>query len=145
MRESEATARALLNAPTDSVILIDDKGIILEMNETAASRFGKRSDELVGTMSYNLLPEDVAQSRKSLMAPVLANKEMVRFTDERDGKWYDTVAYPIVSETGDVQKIAIIARDITEQKNIERQLHISEQAYKQLLRKSFDSVDQFLR
>ena len=23
---------------------------------------------------------------------------MVRFEDERDGKWYDTVAYPIVSE-----------------------------------------------
>ncbi len=145
LRESEATARALLNAPTDSVILIDDKGIILEMNETAASRFGKRSDELVGTLSYNLLPEEVARSRKLLMAPLFAKKEMVRFTDERDGKWYDTVAYPIVSETGYVQKIAIIARDITGQKNIEHQLHVSEQAYKQLLKKSFESVDQFLR
>jgi PAS domain S-box-containing protein len=145
LREKELTTRALLNAPTDSIILIDDTGIILEMNETAALRFGKRTDELVGTMSYNLLPEEVAQSRKLLMAPVLAKKEMVRFIDERDGKWYDTVAYPIVSENGDVKKIAIIARDITEQKNIERQLQISEQAYKQLLKKSFDSVDQFLR
>ena len=41
LRESEATARALLNAPTDSVILIDDQGIILALNEIAASTVWK--------------------------------------------------------------------------------------------------------
>jgi PAS domain S-box-containing protein len=56
LRESEATARALLTAPTDSVIVIDDQGIILALNEIAASRFGKRSDDLIGIMSYDLLP-----------------------------------------------------------------------------------------
>ena len=140
LRESEATARALLNAPTDSVILLDDRGMILALNEIASSRFGKRSDELVGVMSYDLLPKEVAQLRRSLMAPVLEKKEMVRFVDERDGRWYDTVAYPIVNEAGDVKKIAIIARDITEQKNIEKQLRKSEQTFKRLLEQSFDAI-----
>jgi len=139
LRESEATARALLNAPTDSVILLDDRGMILALNEIAASRFGKRSDELVGIMSYDLLPKECAQLRRSLMAPVLEKKEMVRFGDERNGRWYDTVAYPIVNETGHVEKIAIIARDITEQKNIEKQLRKSEQMFKRLLEQSFDA------
>ena len=140
LRESEATARALLNAPTDSVILIDCEGKILALNEIAASRFGKRSDELVGIMSYDILPKEVAQLRRSLMAPVLEKREMVRFVDQRDGRWYDTVAYPIVNESGDVKKIAIIARDVTEQKNIEKQLRKSEQMYKRLLEQSFDAI-----
>ncbi len=48
---------------------------------------------------------------------------MVRFEDERDGRGFDTVAYPIVNETGDVTKIAIIARDITYRRNIEKEAH----------------------
>jgi len=140
LRESEATARALINAPTDSVILIDDKGTVLAINEIAASRFGKRSDDLVGTMSYNLLPKEVAQLRRALMAPILEKKESVRFVDERAGRWYDTVSYPILNENGDVKKIAIIARDITEQKNIEKQLRASEQLYQRLLEQSFDAI-----
>jgi len=74
------------------------------------------------------------------MAPVLEKREMVRFSDERDGRWYDTVAYPIINQTGDVKKIAIIARDVTEQKNIEKRLHKSEQMYKRLLEQSFDAI-----
>jgi PAS domain S-box-containing protein len=140
LRDSEATARALINAPTDSVLLIDDQGMILALNDIAASRFGKRGDELVGTMSYDLLPKEIAQSRRSLMAPVLEKKEMVRFMDERAGRWYDTVAYPILNETGEVKKIAIIARDITEQKTFETQLLESEQMYKRLLEQTFDAT-----
>ncbi len=140
LRESEATAQALINAPTDSVILIDDQGVILAINEIAASRFGKRSDELVGSMSYDLLPKEIAQLRQSLMAPILEKREMVRFVDERAGTWYDTVAYPILDETGEVKKIAIIARDITEQKTFEKRLRESEQKYKRLLEQTFDAI-----
>ena len=140
LQESEATARALINAPTDSVLLIDNQGMILALNEIAASRFGKRSDELVGTMSYDLLPQEIAQLRRSLMAPVLEKKEMVRFIDERAGRWYDTVAYPILNETGEVKKIAIIARDITEQKTFETRIRESEQMYKRLLEQTFDAT-----
>jgi len=138
--ESEATARALINSPTDSVILIDDQGIILALNENAASRFGKRSYELVGIPAYDLLPKEVAQKRRSLMAPVLEKKEMVRFIDERGSMWYDTVAYPILNETGDVKKIAIIARDITDRKKSEEALRESEERYRQLVEISPDAV-----
>jgi PAS domain S-box-containing protein len=91
-------------------------------------------------MSYDLLPKEIAQLRRSLMAPVLEKKEMVRFMDERAGRWYDTVAYPILNETGEVRKIAIIARDITEQKTFETRLRESEQMYKRLLEQTFDAI-----
>jgi len=140
LMESEATARALINSPIDSVILLDDQEIILAVNENAASRFGKRSDELVGIPAYDLLPKEVAHKRRALMAPILEKKEMVRFIDERGSSWYDTVAYPILNETGDVKKIAIIARDITDQKKSEEALRESEERYRQLVEISPDAV-----
>jgi PAS domain S-box-containing protein len=133
LRESEATARALIDALTDSVILVDTQGIILALNDTAALRFGRRADELIGVLADDLLPEEIARSRRSLVAQVLEKKKMVRFEDERDGSWYDTVAYPIVSDTGEVNRIAIIARDITDRRNTEEGLIHSEQRFRNLI------------
>ncbi len=44
LRESEATARALMNSPTDTVILFDTRGVVLDMNDTAALKFKKNGD-----------------------------------------------------------------------------------------------------
>ena len=126
LRESEATARALMNSPTDSVILTDIQRIILALNETAALRFGKRSDELVGMRIDDLLPKEIMKTRKTLIDQVIEKKTMMHFEDERNGRWYDTVAYPIVSDTEEVKKIAIISRDITKRKKADIKLRESE-------------------
>ena len=112
---------------------MDTQGIILALNDTAALRFGRRADELIGVLADDLLPEEIARSRRSLVAQVLEKKKMVRFEDERDGSWYDTVAYPIVSDTGEVNRIAIIARDITDRRNTEEGLIHSEQRFRNLI------------
>ena len=140
LRESEATARALINTPTDSVILTNSQGVILALNETAASRFGKQAEELVGVIADDLLSEEVAQSRRLLMSRVIETKTMVRFEDKRDGRWYDTVAYPVMSESGEMTRIAIIARHITDRRNIEEALIQSEERYRQLVNISPDAV-----
>jgi PAS domain S-box-containing protein len=126
LRESEATARALINAPTDSVFLLDLQGVILDLNETAAARIGRRKDELIGVVGDTVLPEKVVRARRQMIFQVIGTKKAIRFVDERDGIWYDTVAYPIFSEGGEVNKIAIIARDISDRQRIEEALRQSE-------------------
>jgi PAS domain-containing protein len=74
------------------------------------------------------------------MIPALEKKEMVRYEDERNGTWYDTVAYPIVKETGEVERVVIISRDITERKRSERELQESEDRYRTLVEISPDAV-----
>ena len=123
LHNSEATARALINAPTDSVILMDTQGVILALNETAAVRFGKTSADLIGVLADDLLPKKIAHSRRSLNSQVLERREMVRFEDEREGRLYDTVAYPILNDSGEVNKIAVIARDITDLKKCKMNNH----------------------
>jgi PAS domain S-box-containing protein len=133
LRESETIAHALINAPTDSVILTDTQGVILALNETAALHNKKRSDEEAGILTEDFLLKEVPRSRQSIAAQVLEKKKMVRFEDELDGKWYDTVAFPIVNETGDPTRIAIIARDITDRKTTEEALIHGDQRFQNLI------------
>jgi len=124
--QSEATARALINAPTDSVLLLDLQGVILDLNDTAARRLGKTKDELIGVLADSVLPEEISHMRRSLISRIIDKKEAVRFEDDRDGIWFDTVAFPVIGANGEVNRIAIIARDITERKRFEEALRQSE-------------------
>ena len=139
LMESEATARALMNSPTDTVMLMDTRGIILDLNETAARKFKKYGDNLIGTLADTLLPDNVAQSRRKLTTQVIEKKQVVRYEDKRDDRWYDTVAYPIIVD-GQVTRIAMIARDITDRKMSEEAIRESEERYRQLVEISPDAV-----
>ena len=125
LRDSEATAQALINAPTDSILLLNSKGEILALNETAALRFGRPKDELIGVLADHLLPEEIARERRLIISQLLEGKSVVRFEDKRDGIWFDTVAYPIISKDGEINKIAIVSREITDLKQKEEELRKS--------------------
>src|SRR5512139_409524 len=75
LRESEATARALLDAPNEVVLLLDPNGVILEANEAAALRFNKTRDDLVGLCIWDLLEPDAANRRKAFADRVIRSGE----------------------------------------------------------------------
>jgi PAS domain S-box-containing protein len=144
LQESQKTMRALLNAPSDVVLLVNLEGFIVDANETAVKRLGKRLDELIGLCIWDLLPSDLAQRRKAFADQVIQSGMPVRFEDERMGVYFDNVTYPIFDEQGKVTKIAGIARDITERKKSEVALRQSEERYRNILEnieEGYDEVD----
>jgi PAS domain S-box-containing protein len=122
LRESEETARALLNAPADLAMLMDTQGIIIDANEPMAVRFNKRVDEMIGMSAWDHLPPEVADHRRKWTDEVVQSAKPVRFVDENRGTWFDNVFYPILDANGNVAKLAVWARDITDYRRAEESL-----------------------
>lgn len=119
IRRNEETVWSLLNAPDDSAILIDTRGVIVTCNKVAAKRFDKSAEEMVGTCLYDLLPVDLMVSRRAQVAKAISSEQPVQFEDERNGHILEGRIYPIFGVRGKVIRVAIFARDITTRKWIE--------------------------
>jgi PAS domain S-box-containing protein len=122
LKESEVTARAILNASNEVAALVDTEGVILDSNDAMAQRFNKSVKELKGTCGWDLIPKDVAEERKKYFNQVMQSKKTVRFEDKSHGTWFDNIFCPVLDVQGKVGKIAIQARDITERKRQNREL-----------------------
>ncbi|CAB1080348.1 putative PAS/PAC sensor protein [Olavius algarvensis Delta 1 endosymbiont] len=122
LKVREGTLRALLNAPTETAILVDLEGTILAANEVAAQRIGKPAEELVGLGIFNYLPYSVAISRMAMAQKVINSGKPLRFQDERAGRFYDNNIYPVFNEDGNIKALAIFAKDVTETRQAEEAL-----------------------
>ncbi len=124
LEESEEMARALLNATTDAVVLLDARGVILDVNETYANRFEKSKDEMLGLCIWYLLPPGLTEARMVNVKKVFETGKPVRMLDERREVWNDTNIYPVRNARGEVKRVAVFVRDVTARKRAEEHIHI---------------------
>ncbi len=68
---SRASARGLLDATQESLLLLDRNGIVLAVNQTAANRLKQDLEDLVGINRFDLLPKGVRERRKEVFSKVL--------------------------------------------------------------------------
>ncbi len=123
LRQSFETNQALLNAPTDSAIfLINQEGVIYSLNDTASDRFGKNKDELLNKNIYQLLDPELAKVQFNHQVEVNKTGNPVRFVDKANKKILDNNVYPILNESGEIEKFAIFSRDVTKQHELEKNL-----------------------
>jgi PAS domain S-box-containing protein len=131
--ESRATARGLLDATQESLLLLDREGIILAVNQTAADRLGQEPADLVGTNRFDLLPKDVQICRKEMFNKVLQTGTPADFEDIRNGIVFRSRYYPVKDKGDETVGVAIFAQDITERKNAEQAVKRSEERLKTIL------------
>ncbi len=122
LKESRATARGLLDATQESLLLLDKEGIIVAINRTAASRYRRTPKELIGKNSFDMLPENLRESRRSHFNNVLQTGEPIDFEDKRDGMNFYNSFYPVQDKTGEIIGVAIFGQDVTERKQMEEAL-----------------------
>jgi PAS domain S-box-containing protein len=134
--ESQSNFSALLNAYTDTAFLIDTQGTFIALNETTARGFGKTSDELVGTSAYALLSPALAESRIEKIQQAITTRQPVRFVDQGHHEWNDNTIFPIVDTHGNVTRLAIYARNITDFKIAEQKLSESEEKFRNIVESS---------
>lgn len=138
---------AILSSIYDEILVVNHKGELMRYSETVINDFwGSNLKDLLGK---NLLDLE----KKGLFSPsvtrlVLEQQKKVSVVQEtKNGRKILAVGNPVFSENGELHRIIIASRDITEATRLKTELHeikkISEQYKKEL--DDFKNKDRFLK
>ncbi len=121
--------KMLVESITDSVYVLDMDWNYILVNEAAAKLVKLTIDEMLNNNLIDLFPRIEETQFFKVYKSVMETKKMERIRNEftyPDGRYgvYEVSVYPIP------EGILCIARDITEEKEIERKLKKSEEKYK---------------
>ena len=122
IRDREAKARALINAPTETLLLMDQTGIILDINDTGASRLGTIREPLIGQSLFDLLPEDRSTRLRHAVDGVFASGEAADITEYGQDMDLDLHFYPVFDDSGRVTRVAVFMADVTASRRMARQI-----------------------
>ncbi len=121
LQDSEEMARALLNATTDAVMLVDREGSIRDLNKAFAHQFRLPRKELLGKKLWALIPTELNEIKKTT-DQVFRTGKSVRIDKEYRGMATDNIIYPVRDIEKNVSYVAIFSRDISKLKKAEKDL-----------------------
>ena len=127
--ESEARYRGLLEAAPDAMVVVNNAGAIVLLNQQAEKRFGYRSDELLGRQVATIIPHGFAERlvADSLRSPEAVMTQQIDTGIELQGRRKDGSDFPIeimLSPLESPEGILVTAaiRDISTRKSVEAEL-----------------------
>ncbi len=132
LRDSEKQIKALLNTTSDMAMLIEKDGTVITTNNAMAKAFGQTPDEIINENIFKLMPPDLSKQRKEQSEEAAKLGKVVHFVDQRADHWLDNSLYPIFDAKGKLEQYAIFSHDITELKQTEKALRLSEEKYRTL-------------
>jgi PAS domain S-box-containing protein len=121
LRDSEASLRAFFNANPDPCFLVDPGGRLLLANKAATGLLGTEMARLIGTSIFDSMPEKAASAR-AVLNEVLEHRQYRIYDEEISDRYFHTILCPILNASGEVERVAIFARDLTERKRVEDSL-----------------------
>jgi PAS domain S-box-containing protein len=139
LQEREEKFRKIFENANDSLIYLDTSGRIIEVNEKAIQTFGGSKEELLGK---NFIKVGVFSLRDipkllSVFARILRGKEgyaSLRIKNKKGQELYLECSSSIIKVNNKLVGILVIARDITERKEMEEKLRESEEKWRSLVK-----------
>lgn len=119
-RTQQKYERLVANAP-DEISQIRLDGTILAANDTMARAFNTTTDELVGQQLSSILPEDVADNRRTQGQRAITAGSVVTFQDSIGLRHFHNIVVPLTTGSEE-DSVQIVTREITLQKHNEEQL-----------------------
>lgn len=120
---------AVIQTATDGIIIIDQLGIILKVNNAASELFGYHLDELIGRNINMLMPKRYSEKHDGYLQNyhTTGEKKIIGIGREVEGKKKNNTVFPCYLSISEVRLpdrslYTGIVHDLTEQKQIEREL-----------------------
>ncbi|MFU8768696.1 MAG: PAS domain S-box protein, partial [Desulfotignum sp.] len=126
LQRSEEKYRSVVESAEDFIFTIDQDGRFQSMNSFTASFFGGRPEDFIHRSIDQVLNNESSQKHLKMLDLVFQHQKSVRdeFTLQAGEHelWVSANFMPIRNESGRVESVLCIARDVTNDKNLERQL-----------------------
>ena len=150
LRASESRMKAILDTATDAIVTMDIHGIIQSVNPASERMFGYAAAEMVGQNVRRIMPSPYEEEHDGYLLRYLqtGEKHIIGARRELYGRRKDGTIFPMhlaVSEIEDRQLFTGILRDMTEYKQMERELvEVTSRAQQRIGEDLHDSVGQEL-
>ncbi len=124
LKRSEEKYRSLVESAEDFIFTVDGKGRLLSVNSYTAVSFGGTPEEFLGQGLARLFTPRIADRQIQIISTVYESGKSVRDEFElnvgRTPLWISANFMPLKNEAGQMDAVLCIARDITENKRLER-------------------------
>ncbi len=130
LKESEEKYRSLVESAGEAIFSVDRRGDFLFMNSNAAAQMGGKPGDFVGRNMRELFPRDIADKQMATIEEVITGGRGIITENPtvicNQEKWFRTSVQPVRNQhTGETYAL-LIARDITDRRNLQEQLIRSE-------------------
>ena len=127
LRESSGFLEAVIESSRDGIVICDQQGMIIRVNQSVEQMFGFSRQDLAGKHASCLVVEDKDIRDKVLIATGLlfeqgyTSYETIHRTKDRGNVTVECIVSMIKDEQGNYSKGVAVLRDITERKKLEEQ------------------------
>jgi two-component system, sporulation sensor kinase E len=124
--ESERRYKQLVENADDPIVVVKNDGTFLLVNKSGARYFGGVPEDFNNKNMWDVFPKPIADSQMRSVIDVIESGEgsvkEEKILVKNEERWFSTKIQPITDSDGSTSSVQLIARDITAQKVVEKDL-----------------------